>query len=105
MFFAGSIIGGVCIYIHKIKNTLKKEIVEPEIELIKESISHKTDIAKEQQIRQDARISKIEKRIEELENSQEKKLDAIFDKLSEVSDKNANISGKMELLLDKFVKN
>lgn len=99
----GIIIGGVCMYVHKLKITLKKEIVDPEIELIKESILHRTDIVKEQQIRQDARICKVEKRIDELENSQEKKFDTILDKLSEIADKNANMSGKMELLIEKFM--
>ena len=102
---AGATLGTVIVYVHKFKVTLRKEIVDPEIKLLKENILHQTDIVKEQQISQDARICKVEKRIEELEASQEEKFDAILDKLSEIADKNSNLAGKMELLLDRFIKN
>lgn len=102
---AGATLGTVFVYVHKFKVTLQKEIVDPEIKLLKENILHQTDIVKEQQIRQDARITKIEKRQEELANAQEEKFDAILEKLSEIADKYSNLSGKMELLLDRFIKN
>lgn len=100
---SGVVIGAVVIYVHKFKVTLKKEIVEPEIKLMKEQFAHGSDIIKEQQIRQDARILKIEKRQEELETAQNEKFDAILTKLGEIADKHATMSGKMEVLLDRFI--
>lgn len=100
---AGVIIGVVIMYVHKFKVTLRKEIVDPEIKLLKESLSHKEDIIKEQQIRQDARIGKVEKRLDEMEIVQNEKFDTIITKLGEIADKNANMSGKMELLLDRLI--
>jgi hypothetical protein len=103
LIVVGVIIGVAAMCMHKLKVTLKKEIVDPEINLLKENLSHREDIIKEQQIRQDARICKVEKRLEEMEIVQNEKFDTIITKLGEIADKNANMSGKMELLLDRLI--
>lgn len=76
------------LWFYKWKKTLHDDIVVPDIALIKE-----------QQVRQDARLGKLEKKCEELDASIETKFDTIMKQQIEITKELAVVSGKLELIV------
>lgn len=81
------------LWFFKWKRTLHDDIVVPDIALIKE-----------QQIRQDARLAKLEKRCDEINNSLEEKFDSIIKQQIEITKELAVVSGKLELIVKNLTK-
>lgn len=81
------------LWFFKWKRTLHDDIVVPDIALIKE-----------QQIRQDARLAKLEKRCDEINNSLEDKFDSIIKQQIEITKELAVVSGKLELIVKNLTK-
>lgn len=80
-------------WFYKWKKTLHDDIVVPDIALIKE-----------QQIRQDARLAKLEKRCDELNSSLDEKFDSIIKQQIEITKELAVVSGKLELIIKNLTK-
>lgn len=73
----------------KWKKSLHYEIVRPDVAVINEH-----------QIRQDARLQKLEKRYEELDDSISAKIDAIMRQQMEITKDLAVVTGKLELIVE-----
>lgn len=81
------------LWFYKWKKTLHDDIVVPDIALIKE-----------QQIRQDARLAKLEKRCDDLTSSLDEKFDSIIKQQIEITKELAVVSGKLELIVKNLTK-
>ena len=81
------------LWFYKWKKTLHDDIVVPDIALIKE-----------QQIRQDARLDKLEKRCDDLNISLDEKIDMIVKQQIEITRELPVVSGKLELIVKNLTK-